>query len=262
MSFDSAADTEAFVLSPLLSNRQYSTMPYLHVRTPRSAKLQNSRFSTDASPYSIPVPSADLPSIEPDLILTSMLGRGAAGFVFLGVAEDGSQYAVKVATSKEGKKMLSNEAFIYDRLSELQGERVPQVFGLWRCTEFDALVMEFVGRTAERMEDLSVAQRCVSHINTTLLLRYQLRGLTFIRSYRRGLYVDLCHIHENGVEHGDVRPCNVAIPEASKPRFIDFSHSDLHDCEGPESCGELLDAYEILLLHKSQSEPSSVSPEK
>jgi hypothetical protein len=57
--------------------------------------------------------------------------------------------------------MLSNEAFIYDHLSQLQGDCVPEMFGLFSCKEFDALVMEFVGRTVDKMEDLSVAQRCV-----------------------------------------------------------------------------------------------------
>src|SRR5262245_36446796 len=112
-------------------------MPHLPVHPPHSAQLQNSRFGSRrhfgsfaslspsdavASPYSTPEGNAGLPSIEPDLILTSRLGHGAIGSVFLGLAEDGSQYAVKVATSKQGKEMLSKEAFIYDRLSELQGE--------------------------------------------------------------------------------------------------------------------------------------------
>jgi hypothetical protein len=90
-----------------------------------------------------------------------LLGCGAASYVFLGVAEDGSQYAIKPAPWRETKEMLSNEAFIYDHLSQLQGECVPGIFGLFSREEFDALVMEFVGRTVEKMEDLGVAHWCV-----------------------------------------------------------------------------------------------------
>jgi hypothetical protein len=46
--------------------------------------------------------------------------------------------------------MLSNEAFIYDRLSQLQAECVPEVFGFFGCEDFDVLVMELVGRTLEK----------------------------------------------------------------------------------------------------------------
>jgi hypothetical protein len=59
---------------------------------------------------------------ELDLLLTDLLGQGSAGHVFLGTAEDGSQYAVKVASWSEGREMLSNEAFIYDHLSQLRTE--------------------------------------------------------------------------------------------------------------------------------------------
>jgi hypothetical protein len=44
-------------------------------------------------PVLVPGPSADS-STEPDLILTDLLGEGAAGYVFSGIAEDGSQFAV------------------------------------------------------------------------------------------------------------------------------------------------------------------------
>jgi hypothetical protein len=61
--------------------------------------------------------------------------------------------------------MLSNEAFIYDRLSQLQAECVPEVFGFFGCEDFDVLVMELVGRTLEKMENLSVPRRCVVYNN-------------------------------------------------------------------------------------------------
>jgi len=83
-------------------------------------------------------------SIDLGLILTDLLGQDAAGYVFLGVADDGSQYAVKLAPWSKGKKMLSNKAFIYNHLSPLQEDCVPEMFDLFSCEEFDALVMEFV----------------------------------------------------------------------------------------------------------------------
>jgi serine/threonine protein kinase len=261
MSFDSpyVADTE-FVLLQQPSTRQYSTTPFPH---PRSTPQQDSKFynngsvahcppaGADSSPHPIAVPSADLPLTEPKLRLTDLLGKGAAGYVYLGTAEDGSQYAVKVAPWREGKEMLSNEAFIYNHLIQLQGECVPKMFGLFSCKYFDVVVMEFVGRTVDKMEDLSVAQRCVFH-NAVPLPRHWSKFLTLIRSHRRALFEDLCRIHEKGVRHGDLRPPNVAIPVGSKPRFIDFSHSRLHDCEGPVSCYELIEACDFLLLGESK----------
>jgi hypothetical protein len=177
MSFDSpyVADKE-FILSRRFFGGQYTTTPYIHPRAQRSRRQQDFQFDskrrfgsishsspadTGSSPHSAPVPSADLPSTEPDLILTDLLGQGSAGYVFLGTAEDGSPFAVKVATLKQGKEMLSNEASIYKHLSELQGDCVPDVFGLFSCKHFDVLVMEFVGPILGKMEDLSVAQRCV-----------------------------------------------------------------------------------------------------
>jgi hypothetical protein len=119
----------------------------------------------DSSPHPIPVTNGNLPLIKPKLHLTNLLGKGASGYVYLGTAEDGSQYAVKVAQWMEGKKMLSNEAFIYDHLIQLQGECIPKMFGLFSCEYFDVMVMEFVGRAVDKMEDLSVTQRCVFHNN-------------------------------------------------------------------------------------------------
>jgi hypothetical protein len=54
---------------------------------------------------------------------------------------------------------------------------------------------------------------------------------------------------------------NLLMSDGSKPRFIDFSHFVLHDCDGSESCDELINAYEILLLHKDKLEPSLSSGE-
>ena len=174
MSFDSpyVADME-FVLSRQLSTKRYSKtrFPYLLRSTPQQdAKLHNNRhFSSvahcppagaDSGLHPIPVPSDDLPSALPKLRLTDVLGRGAAGYVYLGTTEDGSQYAVKVAPWREGKEMLSDEAFIYNHLIQLQGKCVPKVFGLFSCEYFDVIVMEFVGRTVDKMEELTV---CFPH---------------------------------------------------------------------------------------------------
>jgi serine/threonine protein kinase len=259
MSFDSpyVADEE-FMLSRRFSSGQYTTAPYIHPRAPstrqKGFQVDSKRHfgsvahispaGTGSSPHSPPVLSADLPQTESDLILTDLLGQGSAGHVFLGTAEDGSPFAVKVATLKEGKVMLSSEASIYDNLSELQGDCVPEMFGLFRCEHFDVLVMEFVGLIPRKMEDLSVAQRCVFYKLPSL---FRVTS-SLIHSHRHGLFEDLCRIHEKGVRHGDIRRSNVAIPGDSEPRFIDFSHSCLHDCEGPDSCEELIEARDFLLL--------------
>jgi hypothetical protein len=61
--------------------------------------------------------------------------------------DDGTWYVVKVALFDEGKEMVSNEAFIYDHLIQLQGECIPGMFGLFSCEYCDAIIMEFVGHS-------------------------------------------------------------------------------------------------------------------
>jgi hypothetical protein len=118
MSFDSpyVADTE-FFLSQRLSTTQYSTTPYLHL--PRATPQQDSQShnhcppaSARSSPHPTPVLSASFLSTEANLRLTDLLGQGAAGYVFLGTAKDGSQYVVKVAPWREGKEMLKHSSMV------------------------------------------------------------------------------------------------------------------------------------------------------
>src|SRR5262245_2991825 len=139
MNIDSpyVADRDFVLLQP--STRQHSTTPFPHLL--RSTTQHNTKFHINhhsgsvvhcppagahSSPHPIPMPSAYLPSAKPKLRVTDLLGDGAAGYVYLGTAEDGSQYAVKIATRREGREMLSHEAFIYDHLIQLQGECVPK----------------------------------------------------------------------------------------------------------------------------------------
>jgi hypothetical protein len=186
MNFDAdspfIADAE-FLLSRHSSTRQYSTTP--DVRLPRFATLKDSQFhnkrhfgsvahyppaDVDSNPQPTSVPGADVPSAVPHFRLTDLIGEGIAGYVYSGIAEDGSRYAVKVALFTEGKEMLSNEAFIYGHLTQLQGECVPWIFGLFSCEYFDAMVMEFVGRTVVEMEDVSFSQRYVLQLVTGLYI--------------------------------------------------------------------------------------------
>jgi tRNA A-37 threonylcarbamoyl transferase component Bud32 len=73
----------------------------------------------------------------------------------------------------------------------------------------------------------------------------ELLCLTLIHSNRRALFEDLCRFHENGVRHGDLRPSNVAI-RTMLYRLL------LCDCEGPNSCEELIEARHFLFLGETE----------
>jgi hypothetical protein len=73
---------------------------------------------------------------------------------------DKEKYAVKIAPWKKGKQMLLREADIYEILSDLQGRCIPQVYGFFGSEHLKALIMAYMGCSAEKISDLSMDQRC------------------------------------------------------------------------------------------------------
>jgi serine/threonine protein kinase len=68
-----------------------------------------------------------------------------------------------------------------------------------------------------------------------------------VKYHRECLFVKFSKIHEMGVKQCDLRPENIAVNDNLEPYLLDFTHSRLHECEGP-SCEELVRARKFLLL--------------
>jgi predicted Ser/Thr protein kinase len=94
-----------------------------------------------------------------EMSLTECIGHGASGQVFVGTIDE-ETYAVKIAPWKKGKQMLLQEAGIYEILSDLQGRCIPQVYGFFGSEHLKALIMGYMGHSAEKIADLSTDQRC------------------------------------------------------------------------------------------------------
>lgn len=95
------------------------------------------------------------PTVKPGLSLIKFLGHGASGSAFY--ADAG--YAVKLAMWKEGKEMVRHEASVYETLLPLQGVCVPKFFGLFASEQIEVIVLEFMGRSLDSIEELNVEQR-------------------------------------------------------------------------------------------------------
>jgi hypothetical protein len=105
-----------------------------------------------------------------EISLTECIGHGASGQVFIGLT-DSEKYAIKIASSKNGKQMLQQEAEIYEILSDLQGQCIPKIYGFFGSEHFKALVMAYMGHSVENISDLSIHQRCaVSSVQNFCLI--------------------------------------------------------------------------------------------
>ena len=150
-----------------------------------------------------------------DISLAECIGHGASGQVFIGLT-DNEKYAVKIASSKNGKQMLRQEAEVYEILSDLQGQCIPKIYGFFGSEHFKALVMTYMGNSIENVSDLSIHQRCaVSSVQLFFLFNNSMDS--------HQLLEELCLIHEHGVLHADVRESNIVLQNGSA-HFIDFSH--------------------------------------
>lgn len=62
---------------------------------------------------------------------------------------------------------------------------------------------------------------------------------------RNDLYARVVEMHQNGVEHGDLAKRNVVVQEG-RVKVIDFGEAHMHECEGEDICGELMELKELL----------------
>lgn len=172
------------------------------------------------------IPQAqDKPEHEPeniDLSLTTLLGRGRHGSVFLGRL-DNDPVAVKIPAAKDrhSTEHLALGRFDHPNIVSLIREPLPN----------GALVLEHLGGGS--LADLLSAGTPMSVSETADLIRPICDALR--------------HIHEHGWIHGDIAPSNIAYRDDGTPVLIDFATARPADrgelCEGnPNFVGPLREA--------------------
>ncbi|GBE89759.1 hypothetical protein SCP_1700840 [Sparassis crispa] len=115
----------------------------------------------------------------------------------------------KVAYGRRSRDSLHHEARIYDKLRALQGRVIPRCLGLYEGELEDGLA-------------------------ACLLLEYcgaELVKILCFRARERQVLDSLQEIHRHGVQHNDVRECNIVVSEGGRPIIIDFDVAQEHDCK-------------------------------
>jgi tRNA A-37 threonylcarbamoyl transferase component Bud32 len=73
--------------------------------------------------------------------------------------------------------------------------------------------------------------------------------ITYLCVFSNELWDAFCTLHRLKILHGDVEPRNIILKCGCKPRIIDFSHAEVHDCPGPKECLELKMLWNMLNMH-------------
>ncbi|KAH9940238.1 hypothetical protein B0H21DRAFT_755126 [Amylocystis lapponica] len=148
-----------------------------------------------------------------------------------------SDVVCKFAHGKRSFKRLRREAVMYcEQLKELQGRVVPKFYGFYQ------------GETVKTKLMGCIITRFCGEISEVPFF-----GLSW--DSKIALISALLTLHDAGVEHGDLRECNVVFSPKGRPYIIDFDHAKSHVCEsmkimvhGPAptrrqfGCDELFDA--------------------
>ncbi|KAG9013833.1 hypothetical protein FRB90_005690 [Tulasnella sp. 427] len=124
---------------------------------------------------------------------------------------------------------MDSELEIWRKLRNLTGTRIPGLFGAYALEgqegreDTGALIQQYPGKGLRSFEGLSSKQR-------------------------EELYLILVQVHKAGVEHGDLRPENIALRSDGHPVLFNFSQSQHHACPGEEKCAELVSLRSALKL--------------
>ena len=146
-------------------------------------------------------PNIPRPRLDPeniDLSLTTLLGRGRHGSVFLGQL-DGHPVAVKIPAKNDRHSAERHALARFDHPNIVSLIREPLPNG--------ALVLEHLGGGS--LADLLSTRAQVSVGETADLIRPICDALR--------------HIHEHGWIHGDIAPSNIAFRDDRTPVLIDFA---------------------------------------
>ncbi|HZU97037.1 MAG TPA: serine/threonine-protein kinase [Planctomycetota bacterium] len=135
----------------------------------------------------------------PGYTLLRSVSRGTFSEVWCARGQNGQEYAVKVATSEVGARMLRAEVQLYEALSHTRGVPALRGFGFG---EVPWLVLDWLGNESLR-DVLRAGERA--------------EALAFLIAVTRTMGV----VHRRGIAHGDLKPENVMI-DGSSPVILDF----------------------------------------
>jgi len=157
--------------------------------------------------------------------LTARLGSGGMGVVYLGVAWDGSQVAIKVlrpdlAGDQEFRQRFGREVAA---LVRVKGECTVRVIEADSQSSRPFVVTEYA-------EGPSLAE----HIDT-----YGLVGPDMLYGLAAGLAEALTEIHAAGIMHRDLKPSNIILTD-SGPKVIDFGIARRQDTTAMTKTGMMV----------------------
>lgn len=154
--------------------------------------------------------------------LTSVLGHGGTGTVYLGERAD-RQYSAQVAV-----KLVDGAAVMGDLGMRFRAER--QILASLNHKSI-ARLMD-AGETAEGQPYL-----VMEYIHGEPLDQYCDRAQLGILA-RLELFLEICsavqYAHQNLVVHRDIKPANVLVTAEGEPKLLDFGIAKLLDTEGAE----------------------------
>jgi serine/threonine protein kinase len=175
--------------------------------------------------------------------------EGAVGTVY-GTT---SKVVIKFAhRKKEAWRSIVREAETYRVLGEKHISSIPIFYGIFASEHDFALILSHEGESLDDFSEMSPQQRWVVERSSI--------EKSHLRFDRVDLFATLKMIHKAGVKHGDFEARNV-VRGLRGPIIIDFSHSNYdHDCSGPDTCEELMEARDEIWKDNSSDHTSSNRP--
>jgi serine/threonine protein kinase len=112
---------------------------------------------------------------------------------------------------------MSNEALAYSKLTSLQGKSIPVFLGIFSWSKFNFIITSFVtGRNPQHLTELTQSQK-------------------------QELLSIVASVHDHGIQHCDIDARNVIVRPNGRVFLVDFGVSEVHHCDGPTSCKEVLE---------------------
>ncbi|KAJ3717999.1 hypothetical protein C8R42DRAFT_677099, partial [Lentinula raphanica] len=137
-------------------------------------------------------------------------------------------------TESEGGSQLRIEAKIYEHLKNAAGARNSTSQSV-QLVDLDSIVCHYYGL----YNDSGSLALVLDNGGERLPFR-KWEDCKDVQLHQKNIYEKVVKLHTDwGVKHNDVEPRNIVKAE-DEIRIIDFHTSEIHKCEGPQLCKELL----------------------